>query len=365
MADALCGPSNPLQNFQKHSGVDRTLQQDRLLSRHGSSQGFRSGPGPSAGLLDPEFEAFQAGQHPASPLQPQIEAHHPFQSRFSSPAQQSHFQQPSALPDWARDFQQLQIAPVRPGSSSFHSPAIQQHVPIQSPATSWHTDFMQNQPQPQQQQHFQQSPMFRPYTNHSWQGQNAIHPQFSSVALGKQRESLVGGVQFDAAAFEAAFDAAQQETLAPESIEDSLAMEIERDADERLEAISAKVQEELTRQLGHDQESHLSNLDMSRAVDFSPDEGAMLQQDSINTMQQDHAFQEQEQQQEPNQKGQDDEELSRTAGELLNSIKDDTSQKFRESVFLSLMRRIRDKEVRVEGENFVEVSDDQLSSPLT
>lgn len=38
MSDALCGPSNALQNFQKHASVDRTLQQDRLTSRQPSSQ---------------------------------------------------------------------------------------------------------------------------------------------------------------------------------------------------------------------------------------------------------------------------------------------------------------------------------------
>ena len=38
MSDALCGPSNALQNFQKHTSVDRTLQQDRLLSRQSPSQ---------------------------------------------------------------------------------------------------------------------------------------------------------------------------------------------------------------------------------------------------------------------------------------------------------------------------------------
>ena len=37
MADALCGPSNALQNFQKHTTVDRTLQQDRLTSRQSPS----------------------------------------------------------------------------------------------------------------------------------------------------------------------------------------------------------------------------------------------------------------------------------------------------------------------------------------
>jgi hypothetical protein len=38
MSDALCGPSNALQNFQKHTSVDRTLQQDRLTSRQAPGQ---------------------------------------------------------------------------------------------------------------------------------------------------------------------------------------------------------------------------------------------------------------------------------------------------------------------------------------
>ena len=31
MAEALCGPTNALQHFSKHTTVDRTLQQDRLV----------------------------------------------------------------------------------------------------------------------------------------------------------------------------------------------------------------------------------------------------------------------------------------------------------------------------------------------
>lgn len=37
MAEALCGPSNPLQTFQKQTSLDRTLQQDRLAHK-GHSQ---------------------------------------------------------------------------------------------------------------------------------------------------------------------------------------------------------------------------------------------------------------------------------------------------------------------------------------
>ena len=52
----------------------------------------------------------------------------------------------------------------------------------------------------------------------------------------------------------------------------------------------------------------------------------------------------------------DAEELARTAGQLLENVKGDQSQKFQESNFLSLMRQLRDKEVRVEGEKLVDVS---------
>lgn len=38
MGDVLCGPSNALQQFQKHSTTDRTLQQDRLQSRQSPAQ---------------------------------------------------------------------------------------------------------------------------------------------------------------------------------------------------------------------------------------------------------------------------------------------------------------------------------------
>ena len=52
----------------------------------------------------------------------------------------------------------------------------------------------------------------------------------------------------------------------------------------------------------------------------------------------------------------DAEELARTAGQLLENVKGDQSQKFKESNFLSLMRQLRDKEVRVEGDKLVDVS---------
>lgn len=52
----------------------------------------------------------------------------------------------------------------------------------------------------------------------------------------------------------------------------------------------------------------------------------------------------------------DADELARTAGQLLENVSGDQSKKFQDSNFLSLMRQIRDKEVRVEGDKLVDVS---------
>lgn len=52
-------------------------------------------------------------------------------------------------------------------------------------------------------------------------------------------------------------------------------------------------------------------------------------------------------------RAEDPDELSRTAGQLLESLASEQSQKFKESNFLKLMRQLRDKEVEVEGGELV------------
>lgn len=58
----------------------------------------------------------------------------------------------------------------------------------------------------------------------------------------------------------------------------------------------------------------------------------------------------------------DDDEMARTAGHLLDRVSDNTSEKFQNSQFFELMRRLRDREVRVEGDKMVEVSTAQSTS---
>jgi peroxin-5 len=49
-----------------------------------------------------------------------------------------------------------------------------------------------------------------------------------------------------------------------------------------------------------------------------------------------------------------DEELARTAGQLVETVKDEVNPKFKESAFMGLMRQLRDGEVVVEGDRMVE-----------
>lgn len=192
-------------------------------------------------------------------------------------------------------------------------------------------------------------------------------PQPSQVAQGKQR--VEENTQFDAAAFEAAFDTAQADALAAE-------IQAER---EEIDALVAQKEAELNAQRhAQPQVNHLADLDLSQAMEQDltheepwPDTMATdypralmdeLDQENLDrTYQQ---LQTDKDKQEPEQKGFTDEELARTAGALLDSVAHDTSTKFQESVFLQLMRRIRDHEVRVEGEHFVEVSNDLSLSSL-
>ena len=58
----------------------------------------------------------------------------------------------------------------------------------------------------------------------------------------------------------------------------------------------------------------------------------------------------------------DDDEMAATAGRLLERVADNTSEKFQNSQFLELMRRLRDREVRVEEDKIVEVNE-QTGAP--
>lgn len=61
----------------------------------------------------------------------------------------------------------------------------------------------------------------------------------------------------------------------------------------------------------------------------------------------------------------DPDALARTAGQLLDSVKDNRSDKFQNSQFLELMRQLRDREVKVEGDKIVGTAQQSSSSGHT
>ncbi|KAF1814322.1 hypothetical protein P152DRAFT_512710 [Eremomyces bilateralis CBS 781.70] len=336
MADALCGPSNALQSFQKHAATDRTLQQDRLVQRHSPSQqqGFRSSPGP-AGTLDPEFEAFQAGASPQTLSEASHFNHHLPPQHHAAPQ--------SSLPGWASDFQNLTIGSAPPQFAPSHQ--AQSHVG--QGGASWHQDFLQQQsgPSPQTMQPSQLRPSFSPMAH-----QPLYAPMYSpmnqvSEQPGKQRAEFYEENLFDDAAFERAFDDARAEISLGENVEREL------------------LNPDVTYDPVHDESIHdtISYL-QNQGLDAEADYYTQYTPEELQRIEREHR-----------EKGQgvaeqqpqviDDDALAQTAGQLLQSVSDNTSQKFQESNFLALMRKIRDKEIKVEGDHMVEVS--LPSSPLS
>ncbi|PGH07942.1 hypothetical protein AJ80_07923 [Polytolypa hystricis UAMH7299] len=291
--DALCGPSNALQNFQKHTSVDRTLQQDRLLSRQLPAQGFRT-QNHNEGVLDPEFAAFEAG-FSGPPLQ---DANH------TGPLLQPRHQQsvpfgPAESPAWASDFQGLHISgPAHPITQS--KPSAQAQLQHQGPR-GWQDQFMRQQSQPVSQQ-----PAFQPAFNHgpaigsmAYSGMNTFAPQYESGQIAQPVQADAEET-FDESAFEAAFAEARAEV---EKLENTIPIEQE-------------TEEETVFPVGVTETVRIGSDNIPAHVD------------GIN----------------------ESDELAKTAGQLLDSVSHDQSDKFKQSNFLALMRQLRDREVTVEGD---------------
>ncbi|KAF1356131.1 hypothetical protein BDV97DRAFT_392 [Delphinella strobiligena] len=234
MSDALCGPSNALQNFKSHTSVDRTLQQDRLISRQQPGQGFRSHD-PNAGILDPEFEAFQAGQpsaFAANGLSHPLPIHDHFSQNLQH-AGPSH-SHPSQTPAWAADFQNLNIN--SPAPLQQQQQQQQQRPMTQNPA--WANQFQQTSANTLTHAGYASSGL--QYQNGPAYSMNQSFmpgiPRAQFQAPLQQSQSIQAAKDdFDDAAFQAAFDSAMEDAFhaqeqQPESKEAEVAEEAEEGA---------------------------------------------------------------------------------------------------------------------------------------
>ena len=168
--------------------------------------------------------------------------------------------------------------------------------------------------------------------------------------------------------------------LSQDMLEQEIAREIEMETEEIQFLIQQKAKEEEAQRHMRQETNHLSALDLSQDFidvdeefkiaeehEYSEDPHQFLRMDDDPLRQMVHDMEREGQQETTASTPKSiDEELARTAGSLLESVSHDTSEKFQSSVFLQLMRRLRDREVTVEGEKFVEVSEDdslQIPSP--
>jgi len=311
MADGLCGPSNALQGLQKHTAADRTLQQDRLTARQSPSQGFRSSPGANTCALDPEFEAFQAGH--ASLNHQETNPHGFIPQNFPHPYEAQQRRQPGSV-SWVNDFQQMNI-------STAATPQQQQHFyqrPLQQQSSGgWHQEFTQ-----QNQSRYSGYPQetYGPSMTAMSRMQTFAAPLASSQGQSSQVAHQHSD-NFDNEAFSRAFDAAAK--LEPESEQSSQGRQ-----DTEL-GQDIMVNESAERWMESDHLVEQERLGADRIHDpMKADQEQLERQD-------------------------DPDALSRTAAMLLDSVKDNQSDKFQNSQFLELMRQLRDKEVRVEGDEIV------------
>ena len=161
--------------------------------------------------------------------------------------------------------------------------------------------------------------------------------QPSSVALGKQSEQRFQA-DFDEAAFERAFEAAGLEMVEAETQPNDQTQKDTSDLNQIQRDRHLSFQEPDPITFGYNVSHNPETLDHADSFDHAIDHAELDTKEDIT-----HNDNEAD-------------ELARTAGQLLDNLKDERSEKFQHSKFMELMRQLRDKEVRVEGDKMVDVS---------
>lgn len=397
-------------------------------------QEFRSAPGPNAGSLDAEYEAFQAGQLP--PFHEVTREPH-FDHAFPVPgASQSYTPSHSGAPGWALDFQNMTLHDVHSSPAPAHHP--QQFPPPQSAQTTgWQQGFMRQSnantslkrpmtygPDPGEpsfrnlryrggpQPAMQQSGLDQQTTYQS-QSQDALdnalfEQYFEAAANEAPRNTALAdyemqlnllkqenkrrllrarhGSEIDtpsAIDSETSAAAASEVSRPPTTLDDramqSWLLEQQRQKKERLlrarqeqdsinapSAIDGKTSAMPSQQTPAMAPRQDQTFDPASLLGPSIQReqlptGSIIDGSPLDPIGSDLILAEAEKRSEDKGKqveGPSDEadELARTAGSLLENVQHDNSQKFKQSNFLNLMRQLRDREVRVEGDKLVDVS---------
>ena len=208
------------------------------------------------------------------------------------------------------------------------------------------------QQQPLQQQHngFGQNT----YQHLSYPMFDGTSSQLSSIAQQKQPEQED---TFDEEAFERAFEAAKSEM--EQAQEQERLDNTQHNSNGGHTLMAYQTQLERLEQQQEEGEKQQANVELGNDVLINESaehlmrSNHLVEQERIGSDRILYKDQDQRAEQAPHDESDD---LARTAGQLLDNVKHDQSQKFQESNFLALMRQLRDREVRVEGDKMVDVS---------
>lgn len=161
--------------------------------------------------------------------------------------------------------------------------------------------------------------------------------------------------QFDEAAFERAFDMAREDMMADVEQEQQPMMQEDQDLEAMIERVEAATEQEATnmlKEVAQEDERYWRPEDTIHGSDIEHQPFYEPIHDEQRAIHEEHQ-----------QQNHDDDQLAATAQELLEKVSHDQSDKFKNSQFLSLMRKLADREVRVEGDQMVETT--AAVSPIT
>ncbi|KAI1353858.1 hypothetical protein F5Y01DRAFT_275530 [Xylaria sp. FL0043] len=317
MADSSCGPSNAFKGLARHIEQDRSHQQDRVAPGHQHPvQSFRSAP-LNSGLPD-QFGAFQQQnatlpQHPSIGLNPYEASSHlsshpgqaPLGATFFSrqPTQQHPAFATTTGDSWVNDFERMAFdAHVRPHhAQTIRGPAMG-HPGVADPMHSnIVTPALRHQPPLQP---FQPSPI-------------GLHPISHQVGMFQSNNNIPAPSLSDAL------------TLSLDAQKELLDQEFEDAMDQWM----------LQNGPGAETSDH-NELNAQESERLDGNSMAPVESTYHDTSEKDTA--------------ENRDELARAAQQLVSSLADNNSEKFKNSDFLALMRRIASQELTVQGNDLVE-----------
>ncbi|KAI0601977.1 hypothetical protein F4775DRAFT_537804 [Biscogniauxia sp. FL1348] len=351
MADNTCGPSNAFKGLARHVDQDRTHQQDRVVAGpHHAGQAFRTTPGDPA-AANGHFAAFQGGNAPLPGFgMPDMRPQPAFASRPSpyTPMQPVGRVQ-NGHGDWVNEFQRnLHLGET--ASPSLHRPSASQNsaMGLGHRPTMGATYY----PAPSMHQHMPPTMM----------GPAGVLSQHNGYLQGSM---LVGAFNAQPQPHHGAVD--MIDPLVQQQLDDEFtaAMDNWMRENGNSEATTNAASVGVVDGVPAAQSTH-SGIDTNAQAALAMHHAQMMQQsENVETRPLGTEEAMLTHQSQPEQKASDqsrpaetqpqvDTELARAAQQLVDSVSDNDSEKFRNSSFLQMMRRIAAEEVTVRGNELVE-----------